>query len=286
MTANIIDGTLIANQLKQRITEQVAQRRKNNLRAPGLAVILVGDDPASKIYVGKKKEACDAVGFYSESHVLPESTSQEDLLKLIARLNQEDTIDGILVQSPLPKHIDANLVYDTIAPYKDVDGFHAYNLGRLLQRRPLLEPCTPKGIMTLLQTTGVDLHGLDAIVVGASNIVGRPMAAELLLAGCTVTVCHRFTRNLAEKIKQADLVVAAVGKPEFIKGDWIKQGAIVIDVGINRIESKKVIGDVEFAVANARASFITPVPGGVGPMTVATLLENTLQAAENLHLEV
>ena len=284
MTAHIIDGTSIAHALKKRIAESVIKRCNNNLRKPGLAVILVGDDPASNIYVRKKKEACDNVGFYSETHHLPENTSQDDLLKLIMCLNEQNTIDGILVQSPLPKHIDANLVYDTISPDKDVDGFHAYNLGRLLQRRPLLEPCTPKGIMTLLATTGVDLHGLDAMIVGASNIVGRPMAAELLLAGCTVTVCHRFTRNLAEKIQQADLIVAAVGKPEFIKGDWIKEGAIVIDVGINRIEPQKIIGDVEFSIAKTRASFITPVPGGVGPMTVATLLENTLQAAENLQV--
>jgi methylenetetrahydrofolate dehydrogenase (NADP+)/methenyltetrahydrofolate cyclohydrolase len=283
MTAKIIDGKAIAQQLQQKIKERVTQRCAQNLRAPGLAVVLVGEDPASKIYVAKKREACDRVGFYSQSYELPSNTTQQALAELISQLNQDPKIDGILVQFPLPSHLNADMVCDLISPDKDVDGFHVTNIGRLLQRRPLLEACTPKGIMTLLRHTNIELRGLDAVIVGASNIVGRPMAAELLLAGCTVTVCHRFTKNLADKVKQADLLVAAAGKPGLIKGDWIKPGAIVIDVGMNRLADKKVVGDVEYEIARQNASFITPVPGGVGPMTVTTLLENTLFAADNLH---
>ncbi|HBX07258.1 MAG TPA: bifunctional methylenetetrahydrofolate dehydrogenase/methenyltetrahydrofolate cyclohydrolase FolD, partial [Leclercia adecarboxylata] len=219
----------------------------------------------------------------SVAHDLPSDTRQEDLLALIDQLNDDATIDGILVQLPLPKHLDASQLLERIRPDKDVDGFHPYNVGRLAQRMPLLRPCTPKGIITLLESTGVDLHGLDAVVVGASNIVGRPMALELLLAGCTTTVTHRFTKNLRQHVENADLLIVAVGKPGFIPGEWIKEGAIVVDVGINRLESGKVVGDVVYEDAAARASYITPVPGGVGPMTVATLIQNTLQACEEYH---
>ncbi|MGA4635243.1 bifunctional methylenetetrahydrofolate dehydrogenase/methenyltetrahydrofolate cyclohydrolase FolD [Pseudomonas solani] len=283
MTAQLIDGKTIAARLRQQIAKRVDERRQQGLRIPGLAVILVGSDPASQVYVAHKRKDCEEVGFISEAHDLPASTSQEDLLALIDRLNVDPTIDGILVQLPLPAHLDASLLLERISPDKDVDGFHPYNIGRLAQRMPLLRPCTPKGIMTLLESTGADLYGMDAVVVGASNIVGRPMALELLLAGCTVTVTHRFTKDLAGHVGRADLVVVAAGKPGLVKGEWIKEGAIVIDVGINRQEDGKLVGDVEYEPALQRASWITPVPGGVGPMTRACLLENTLHAAETLH---
>lgn len=283
MTAQLIDGKTIAARLRQQIAQRVDKRRQQGLRIPGLAVILVGSDPASQVYVAHKRKDCEEVGFISEAHDLPASTRQEDLLALIDRLNVDPTIDGILVQLPLPAHLDASLLLERISPDKDVDGFHPYNIGRLAQRMPLLRPCTPKGIMTLLESTGADLYGMDAVVVGASNIVGRPMALELLLAGCTVTVTHRFTKDLAGHVGRADLVVVAAGKPGLVKGEWIKEGAIVIDVGINRQEDGKLVGDVEYEPALQRASWITPVPGGVGPMTRACLLENTLHAAETLH---
>lgn len=283
MTAKLIDGKAIAASLRQQIAQRVAERRQQDLRAPGLAVILVGTDPASQVYVSHKRKDCEEVGFHSQAYDLPASTSQDELLSLIDRLNEDPEIDGILVQLPLPQHLDASLLLERIRPDKDVDGFHPYNIGRLAQRMPLLRPCTPKGIITLLQSTGVDLYGLDATVVGASNIVGRPMALELLLAGCTVTVTHRFTRNLAEHASRSDLVVVAAGKPGLVKGEWIKPGAIVIDVGINRLDDGRLVGDVEFSAAAERAGWITPVPGGVGPMTRACLLENTLYAAEQLH---
>jgi len=243
----------------------------------------VGSDPASQVYVAHKRKDCEEVGFNSVAHDLPSDTRQEDLLALIDQLNDDTSIDGILVQLPLPKHLDASQLLERIRPDKDVDGFHPYNVGRLAQRMPLLRPCTPKGIITLLESTGVDLHGLDAVVVGASNIVGRPMALELLLAGCTTTVTHRFTRNLEEHVRRADLVVVATGITGLVKGEWIKPGAIVIDVGINRQADGRLLGDVEFGPASERAAWITPVPGGVGPMTRACLLENTLHAAEHLH---
>lgn len=283
MIAKLIDGKAIAASLRQQIAQRVAERRQQGLRAPGLAVILVGTDPASQVYVSHKRKDCEEVGFHSQAYDLPASTSQDELLSLIDRLNEDPEIDGILVQLPLPQHLDASLLLERIRPDKDVDGFHPYNIGRLAQRMPLLRPCTPKGIITLLQSTGVDLYGLDATVVGASNIVGRPMALELLLAGCTVTVTHRFTRNLAEHVSRSDLVVVAAGKPGLVKGEWIKPGAIVIDVGINRLDDGRLVGDVEFSAAAERAGWITPVPGGVGPMTRACLLENTLYAAEQLH---
>ncbi|MDO9619179.1 MAG: bifunctional methylenetetrahydrofolate dehydrogenase/methenyltetrahydrofolate cyclohydrolase FolD [Pseudomonas sp.] len=283
MTAQLIDGKAIAASLRQQIAQRVAERRQQGLRAPGLAVILVGSDPASQVYVSHKRKDCEEVGFVSQAYDLPATTGQDELMALIDRLNDEPSIDGILVQLPLPEHLDASLLLERIRPDKDVDGFHPYNIGRLAQRMPLLRPCTPKGIMTLLQSTGVDLYGMHAVVVGASNIVGRPMAMELLLAGCTVTVTHRFTKDLPMHVGQADIVVVAAGKPGLVHGEWIKPGAIVIDVGINRQTDGKLIGDVVYETALPRAGWITPVPGGVGPMTRACLLENTLHAAEHLH---
>ncbi|MCV6638588.1 bifunctional methylenetetrahydrofolate dehydrogenase/methenyltetrahydrofolate cyclohydrolase FolD [Candidatus Albibeggiatoa sp. nov. NOAA] len=279
MTAQVLDGKAIASELRQTIKKQVDARLEAGLRAPGLAVVLVGDNPASKVYVKNKHRACREVGIISEQHQLAAETSEAELLTLLDQLNQDDKIDGILVQLPLPSHIDEQKVIERIKPEKDVDGFHPYNVGRLALRMPVLRPCTPKGVMTMLEKTGIDLVGLDAVIVGQSNIVGRPMALELLAARCTITVCHSRTKDLIEKIQNADIVVAAVGKPEMIKGEWIKSGAIVIDVGINRLKSGKLVGDVEYMTAQEKASWITPVPGGVGPMTVASLLENTLQAA-------
>ncbi len=283
MAAKIIDGKTIAQQVRNEVAEQVKQRLAAGKRAPGLAVVLVGENPASQIYVASKRKACEEVGFISRSYDLPASTTEPELLALIDKLNADKEIDGILVQLPLPAGIDNVKVLERISPDKDVDGFHPYNVGRLCQRAPKLRPCTPRGIVTLLERYNIDTYGLNAVVVGASNIVGRPMSMELLLAGCTTTVTHRFTKNLRHHVENADLLIVAVGKPGFIPGDWIKQGAIVIDVGINRLESGKVVGDVDFEAASKRAAFITPVPGGVGPMTVATLIQNTLQACEEFH---
>jgi methylenetetrahydrofolate dehydrogenase (NADP+)/methenyltetrahydrofolate cyclohydrolase len=279
MTARILDGKAIADALIQDIKREVDERLAAGQRIPGLAVILLGGDPASTIYVRNKRLACEKSGVLSISHDLPAATSQVDLLALIERLNNDPTVDGILVQAPLPAHIGDETVIESIRPDKDVDGFHPYNIGRLAVRKPTLRSCTPYGVMRLLETTGEMLRGTHAVVVGASNHVGRPMVLELLLAGCTVTVCHSATRDLPEQVAQADIVVAAVGRPEMIKGEWIKAGACVIDIGINRLEDGRIVGDVEFAVARERAGWITPVPGGVGPMTVATLLRNTLEAA-------
>ncbi|WP_301098257.1 bifunctional methylenetetrahydrofolate dehydrogenase/methenyltetrahydrofolate cyclohydrolase FolD [Otariodibacter sp.] len=279
MTAQIISGTTLSKQIKQEVASQILDYQSQGKRSPGLAVILVGADPASQVYVNSKRKSCAEIGIESKSYDLPQDTSESELLALIQQLNQDDTVDGILVQLPLPKHIDSTKVIEAIQPDKDVDGFHPYNVGRLCQRIPTLRACTPYGIIKLLETTNVDLHGKHAVIVGASNIVGRPMALELLLAGCTVTVTHRFTEDLESHVRQADILVVAVGKPEFIPGEWVKDGAIVIDVGINRIEGK-LIGDVQFDVAKEKASYITPVPGGVGPMTVAMLMKNTLQAYE------
>ena len=283
MSAKIIDGKAIAQSVRHEVAAKVQQRIAAGLRAPGLAVVLVGEDPASQVYVGSKRRACEEVGFISRSYDLPVETNQQALLDLIDELNQDPTVDGILVQLPLPAHIDSTLVIERIQPDKDVDGFHPYNVGRLAQRIPALRPCTPKGIMTLIQHTGVDTYGLNAVIVGASNIVGRPMTLELLLAGCTTITTHRFTKDLESFVRQADLLVVAVGKAEFIPGEWIKPGAIVIDVGINRLPDGRLVGDVAYVVAAECASFITPVPGGVGPMTVASLIENTLEACEQYH---
>ena len=283
MAAKIIDGKTIAQQVRNEVAARVQQRLAEGKRAPGLAVVLVGENPASQIYVASKRRSCEEVGFISRSYDLPATTTEGELLKLIDQLNNDGEIDGILVQLPLPAGIDNIKVLESIHPDKDVDGFNPYNVGRLCQRAPTLRPCTPRGIVTLLERYGIDTFGLNAVVIGASNIVGRPMSMELLLAGCTTTVTHRFTKNLRHQVENADLVVVAVGKPGFIPGEWIKPGAIVIDVGINRLESGKVVGDVEYDAAAERASFITPVPGGVGPMTVATLIQNTLQACEEYH---
>ncbi|TNH00042.1 bifunctional methylenetetrahydrofolate dehydrogenase/methenyltetrahydrofolate cyclohydrolase FolD [Testudinibacter sp. TR-2022] len=282
MSAQIISGTHIAAQIKTEIAEKIRDRIREGKRVPGLAVILVGADPASQVYVGSKRKTCAELGIYSQSYDLPADTDEQTLLALIEQLNNNTQIDGILVQLPLPAQIDATKVIERITPSKDVDGFHPYNVGRLCQRIPLLRACTPYGIIKLLQTTDINLYEQHAVVVGASNIVGRPMALELLLAGCTVTVTHRFTQNLEQHIRQADILVVAVGKPHFIPGDWIKKGATVIDVGINRTENG-LVGDVDFNTASENAAFITPVPGGVGPMTVAMLMSNTLYACEHYH---
>lgn len=283
MTAKIIDGKAIAQTLRAKIRDGVQRRLAAGQRAPGLAVIMVGDNPASQVYVRNKRRACVEVGIRSFSHDLPGNCPEASLLALIDELNENREVDGILVQMPLPEQIRPQTVIERIAPTKDVDGFHPYNIGRLVVRSPVLRPCTPRGVMQLLETTGVPFHGAHAVVVGASNHVGRPMALELLLAGCTVTVCHRFTRNTPEIVAQADIVVVAVGKSNLIKGAWVKPGAVVIDVGINRDADGTLVGDVEFEAARERAGWITPVPGGVGPMTVATVLLNTLEAANELH---
>lgn len=279
MSAKIIDGKALAERIQQAIAEEIRTRLAKGRRQPGLAVILVGKDPASEVYVRNKRRACKACGFLSRPYDLDESVSQSELLGLIDQLNDDPDIDGILVQMPLPAHIDPGAVIERIQPDKDVDGFHPYNVGRLAQRIPLLRPCTPYGVIRLLQSIEEPFYGRHAVVVGASNIVGRPMALELLLAGATVTVCHRFTKRLADHVRRADVLVVAVGKPGIVKGDWIKEGATVVDVGINRREDGRIVGDVEFDKARERAAWITPVPGGVGPMTVAMLLENTLEAA-------
>ncbi|TAA42727.1 bifunctional methylenetetrahydrofolate dehydrogenase/methenyltetrahydrofolate cyclohydrolase FolD [Corallincola spongiicola] len=283
MAAQLIDGKAIAKQVKESVAARVKVRLDAGKRAPGLAVVMVGDDPASAVYVGSKRRSCDEVGFVSVSHDLPGKTTQDELLALIDQLNEQVAIDGILVQLPLPEHINSEVVLERIRPDKDVDGFHPYNIGRLAQRIPALRPCTPKGVITLLDSTGVKFHGKHAVIVGASNIVGRPMILELLLAGCTTTCCHRFTEDLEAEVRRADILVVAVGKPEFIPGSWVKEGAYVIDVGINRVDDGRLVGDVEFAPAAEKAAFITPVPGGVGPMTVASLIENTLEACELYH---
>ncbi len=280
MSAKILDGCAMAEKIKAEVSEIVLARKKNNLPTPGLAVILVGNNPASQTYVKHKRNACEAVGIFSRFHQLPENTDQTTLEKLIDTLNHDPKIHGILLQLPLPSHLSPDDLLEKIDPKKDVDGFHPYNLGRLAQRRPLLRPCTPYGVMTLLKTTGENLSGKNAVVIGASNIVGRPMALELLLAKCTVTVCHRFTRDLSQIISNADILVSATGHYGLIQSDRIKIGAIVIDVGFSRLNNGKITGDIDFDTACLRASWITPVPGGVGPMTVATLLQNTLMAAE------
>jgi methylenetetrahydrofolate dehydrogenase (NADP+)/methenyltetrahydrofolate cyclohydrolase len=280
MTAQNIDGKLISQTVRSEVAARVKARTEAGLRAPGLAVVLVGEDPASQVYVGSKRKACDEVGFISKSFDLPATAKEQELLDLVDQLNQDEEIDGILVQLPLPAGIDSTKILERILPEKDVDGFHPYNVGRLAQRIPKLRSCTPKGIITLLDRYNIEMRGKHAVIVGASNIVGRPMTLELLLAGCTTTTCHRFTKDLESFVRQADVVVVAVGKPNFIPGNWIKEGAIVVDVGINRLENGKLVGDVEYDSAKQQASFITPVPGGVGPMTVASLIENTMIACE------
>jgi methylenetetrahydrofolate dehydrogenase (NADP+)/methenyltetrahydrofolate cyclohydrolase len=279
MPARILDGKSIADNMLIDIKQRIQERTERGLRAPALAVILVGNDPASAIYVRNKRRACETAGVRSVSYDLPATTPQAELLALIAQLNLDSEIDGILVQDPVPPHIDSESLIEAVHPDKDVDGFHPYNIGRLALRIPALRSCTPRGIMTLLHTTSDDLKGKNAVIVGASNTVGRPMGLELLLAGCTVTTCHRFTRDLAGFVASAEILVVAVGKPGLVKGEWVRAGATVIDVGINRLPDGSICGDVEFEAAAEKAAWITPVPGGVGPMTVATLLANTLEAA-------
>ncbi len=282
MAAQLIDGKKISQQRIEAVAQAVKARQEKGLRTPCLAVVLVGDDPASAVYVRNKKLACQKSGIESRSYELPSETTQDDLLKLVDELNGDPTVDGILVQLPLPAHIDSQAVLERIEPHKVVDGFHPYNVGRLVVKMPLMRPCTPKGVMTLLEAYGIDPKGKKAVVVGASNIVGRPQALELLLSRATVTICHSATQNLADEVAAADILVVGVGIPNFVKGEWVKPGAVVIDVGINRLDDGSLCGDVEFDVAKERASMITPVPGGVGPMTIATLLENTVHAA-SLH---
>ncbi len=283
MPAQKIDGVLIAKHIRQHVASQVKAITSSGRRAPGLAVVLVGSDAASHVYVNNKRKACEEVGFVSKSYDLPATTSQQSLFDIIDQLNVDNEIDGILVQLPLPAGLNKEQVLERINPHKDVDGFHPYNIGRLAQRIPALRPCTPKGIMSLIESTKRPVKGLDAVIIGASNIVGRPMFMELLLAGCTVTSCHKFTQDLQSHVQRADLLVVAVGKPDFIPGEWIKPGSIVIDVGINRNPDGGLGGDVEYAGASQRAGWITPVPGGVGPMTVASLIENTLEAYVKYH---
>ena len=280
MSANTLDGKAIAADIRRDIKAQVASLIEAGERPPGLVVILVGEDPASQVYVRNKQRSCEEVGFVSELRRLPADTSEAELIAQIDELNERDDVDGILVQLPLPEQIDEETITERILPTKDVDGFHPYNVGRLALRMPIMRPCTPKGVMTLLERTGQKLESLDAVIIGQSNIVGRPMALELLAARCTITVCHSRTKDLPQKVANADIVVAAVGRPNFVQGDWIKPGALVIDVGINRLEDGSLCGDVDYAAACEKAAWITPVPGGVGPMTVATLLQNTLQARE------
>ncbi len=274
MNAKILDGKALSNKIKARLSEQI----KLLPDQPGLDVILVGSNPASEIYVHHKTKACEQVGIRSRLHKLAADCTQTQIEALINACNRDTSVHGILLQLPLPTHLCCDDLLEKIDPHKDVDGFHPYNLGRLVQRRPALRPCTPHGIMNLLAATGEPLAGKHAVIIGASNIVGRPMALELLLAKCTITICHRFTQDLSHYIKQADILVVAIGKPGVIKSEWIKTGAIVIDVGISRLENSTLVGDIDFATAKQKASWITPVPGGVGPMTVATLLENTFKA--------
>ena len=270
----IIDGKEIAKNLRLKISEEV----KKLDRPPGLAVILVGEDPASAVYVRNKERACNEAGFFSDKIIKSENITEEQLLEEVDRLNHDPQIDGILVQLPLPSHINANKVIEHISPFKDVDGFHSENIGKLMQNKSHLRPCTPKGVMTMLASIGCEVMGMNCVVIGASNIVGRPMAMELLNARGTVTICNSKTKNVAEKVMQADIVVVGVGIPKMVKGDWVKDGAVVIDIGINRLDDGSLVGDVDFDAIKDKASAITPVPGGVGPMTIATLLENTLIA--------
>lgn len=281
MNAKVIDGKYVSEEIKKEIAKQVCKNIHIGKRAPGLAMLLVGNNPISKIYVNNKKKACKQVGFTSFLYNFPLTVTENEIFRLINILNQDIRVDGILIQLPLPDTLNNIKILEQITPSKDVDGFHPYNIGRLCQRSPVLRPCTSKGIITLLEKYDINMFIMHAVVVGASNIVGRPMIMELLLAGCTVSITHRFTKNLRMYVENADLLIVAIGKANFIPGSWIKQGAVVVDVGINRLNNGKIVGDVHFPSAFKRASYITPVPGGVGPMTVATLIQNTLQAYYN-----
>ena len=280
MSATIISGTKIARLIKASVAASIQQRHAHELSTPGLDVILIGNNPASESYVGHKERACQEVGIRSTVHRLTDTVSEADLFALIHQLNHNNATHGILLQLPLPSHLQTQTLLEAITPFKDVDGFHPYNMGKLALREPGLRSCTPFGIITLLEHTNINIAGLHAVIVGASNIVGRPMALELLHAKATVTVCHRFTTNLAAHVQSADILISATGKPGLIQSDWIKPGAVVIDVGFSKLSNGTIVGDIEFETASQRAGFITPVPGGVGPMTVATLMHNTLQAAE------
>lgn len=277
--SNLIDGKAIAAKIRSELAAEVKGLAASGT-TPGLAVVLVGDDPASKVYVSMKEKACLDVGIFSAEHRLPADTTEAELLALIAGLNEDPRIHGILVQLPLPRQIDTDRVLEAISPLKDVDGFHPYNVGRLAVGKPLFQPCTPYGVMVLLREAGIDLAGKEVVVVGRSNIVGKPVALMCLQQNATVTLCHSRTRDLAARVRQADVLIAAVGQPEMIKGEWLKEGAVVIDVGVNRVAEKRLVGDVEYATARERAAAITPVPGGVGPMTITMLLRNTVESAK------
>ncbi|MCR4424788.1 MAG: bifunctional methylenetetrahydrofolate dehydrogenase/methenyltetrahydrofolate cyclohydrolase FolD [Firmicutes bacterium] len=279
MSATIIDGKAVAASIRQSVHEEVEAYQAAHGRVPGLAVVIVGNNPASRVYVNSKKKACAEVGIYSEEHALPEKATQEELMGLVRALNEDPAIDGILVQLPLPDHLDEDQVIETITPGKDVDGFHPVSVGNLVIGKPGLRPCTPAGIMELIHRTGIEVRGKRAVVVGRSNIVGKPVSLMLLAEHATVTICHSRTQDLPAVCREGDILVAAVGRPEMIKGDWVKPGAVVIDVGVNRLEDKRLVGDVDFAQASEVAGYITPVPGGVGPMTIAMLMKNTLEAA-------
>jgi methylenetetrahydrofolate dehydrogenase (NADP+) / methenyltetrahydrofolate cyclohydrolase len=278
MTAKILDGKAMAADILREVRAATDALERRGRRRPGLAVVMVGEDPASAVYVRNKRRACEQAGIVSVAHDLPAATQGEDLLALIDRLNADPATDGILVQLPLPRHVESAAVLERINPTKDVDGFHPYNIGRLVQRTPLLRPCTPYGIILMLERAGIEIRGQNAVVVGQSNIVGRPMALELLMKAATITICHSATRDLSAVVGAADILVAAMGKPRFIPGAWIRPGAVVIDVGINRLDDGRLVGDVAYEEAAERAGYITPVPGGVGPMTIATLMKNTLEA--------
>ena len=280
MTANIIDGKKIAEKIISEIKNKVITNQSEGVAPPGLAVIQVGEDPASSVYVRNKRKACEEVGMKSFNYDLDESTTQQELIELVENLNNNADVNGILIQLPLPSHINETIVIETINPTKDVDGFHPYTIGRLMQRIPLLRPCTAIGVINMMEAIEIDPKGMHAVIVGASNLVGRPLNLELLLKGATTTVCHKFTKNLKDHVMSADILAVAIGKPNFIPGDWIKEDAIVFDIGINRDESGKLTGDVDFESAKEQASWISPVPGGVGPMTVAMLIKNTLLASE------
>ncbi|MEK6725337.1 MAG: bifunctional methylenetetrahydrofolate dehydrogenase/methenyltetrahydrofolate cyclohydrolase FolD [Deltaproteobacteria bacterium] len=280
--ATIIDGKAISEKIRSEVKAATEKLINAKGVTPGLAVVLVGDNPASKVYVGSKEKACVEMGFYSEKHVLPVTASQDELLKLVDKLNKDKNIHGILVQLPLPKQINEDLVLEAISPEKDVDGFHPYNVGRLAVGKPLFQPCTPYGMMKMLEYSNISVEGKHAVIIGRSNIVGKPIALMLLQKSATVTICHSKTKDLKAEVKRADIVVAAIGKPEFVTGDMLKEGAVVLDVGINRLESGKLVGDVDFASAEKVASAITPVPGGVGPMTIAMLMYNTLESAKRV----
>ena len=280
MTANIIDGKKIAEKIISEIKNKVITNQSEGVAPPGLAVIQVGEDPASSVYVRNKRKACEEVGMKSFNYDLDQSTTQKELIELVESLNSNAEVNGILIQLPLPTHINETIVIETINPSKDVDGFHPYTIGRLMQRIPLLRPCTAIGVITMLEAIEIDPKGMNAVIVGASNLVGRPLNLELLLKGATTTVCHKFTKNLKDHVMSADILAVAIGKPNFIPGSWIKEDAIVFDIGINRDENGKLTGDVDFDSAKEKASWISPVPGGVGPMTVAMLIKNTLLASE------